>query len=133
MVKLYTVNINGKYSKLIDLKFSVPQGSCSGSNLFTCYCSLIKDSIPSSMTLSGFADDHSIWKSFTAKHHTSKENTINTMENTLTTIADWMTSMCLKLNSDKIEFIMFGSRQMLKYANTSHLNFGTTIYLFIYK
>ena len=66
----------------MDLKFSVPQGSCSGANLFTCCCSLIKDYMPSSMTLAGFADDHSIRKSFTAKCHTSEENTINTIEKT---------------------------------------------------
>ena len=58
--------------------------------------------------------------------YTSEENTISTIENTLTTIADWMTSMWLKLNSDKTKFKMFGSRQILKYANTSHLNYGTT-------
>ena len=92
--QLFRVNINGKYSKLIDLKLSVPEGSCSGANLFTCYCSLIKDSILSSMALSGFADDHSIRKSFTAKCHTSEVYTISTMENTLTKIADWMISMC---------------------------------------
>ena len=63
----FIVNINSKYSKPIDLKFSVPQGSYSGANLFTCYCSLIKDSIPSSKMLSAFADDHSKRKSFTAK------------------------------------------------------------------
>ena len=93
------------------------EGRCSGANLFTCYCSLIKESIPSSITLSGFANDHSIRKSFPAKCYTSEENTINTIESTLTTIADWMASMCLKLNSDRTEFIMFGSRQMLKHAN----------------
>ena len=37
-----------------------------------------------------------------------------------------MTSMQLKLNSYKTEFIMFGSRQMLKPANTSQLNFGSS-------
>ena len=79
------------------------------------------------MTLSAFADDHSIRKSFTAKCYTYQENMINNTENTLTTIADWMTSMCLKLNSDKTEFIMFGSRQMLKHANTSHLNLALMI------
>ena len=78
------------------------------------------------MMLSSFTDDHNIRKSFTAKCHTSEENKINTMENTLTAIGDWMTSMWLKLNTYKTEFIMFGSRQMLQYANTSHLNFGTT-------
>ena len=41
-------------------------------------------------------------------------------------IANWMTLMWLKLNSERTEFIMFGSRQMLKHADTSHLNFGTT-------
>ena len=122
----FIVNINCKYSKPIDLKFSVPQGSCSGANLFTCHCSLIIDSLPSAMTQSGFTDDHSIRKSFTTKSHTSEEKTINTIENNLTTIADWMISMWLKFNSDKTEFIMFGSKQMLKYANTSHLNFDTS-------
>ena len=78
------------------------------------------------MTLSGFADDHSIRKSFPAKCHTAEKRTISSMENTLTKIADWMTSMRLKLNSDKTEFILFGSRQMLKHTDTSHLNFGTT-------
>ena len=71
----FMVNINSKYSKWKDLEFSVPQGSCSGANLFTCYCSLITDSIPSSMTLSGFADNHSIRKSFPAKCHTAEINT----------------------------------------------------------
>ena len=51
---------------------------------------------------------------------------MSTMENTLTKIANRMTLMWLKLNSKKTEFIMFGSRQMLKHADTSHLNFGTT-------
>ena len=67
---------------------------------------------------------HSIRKSFPTKCHSSEENTINTIESTLATIADWMTSMHLKINSDKTEFIMFGSRQMLKHAKTSHLDFA---------
>ena len=78
------------------------------------------------MTLSGFADDHSIRKSFSAKCLTAEKRTISTMENALTKIANWMTSMQLKLNSEKTEFLMFGSRQMLKHADTLHLNFGTT-------
>ena len=109
-----------------NLEFSVPQGSCSRANLFTCYCSLITDSIPSSVTLSGFTEDHSIRRSFPAKCHTAEKRTIGTMENTLTKVADWMTSMWLKLNGEKTEFILFGSRQMLEHADTEHLNFGTT-------
>ena len=111
----------------MDLKFSIPQGSCSGANFFTCYCSLIKELVPSSVKLSGFADDHSIRKSFLAKCHTSEENTSNTIEGTLTTITGWMTSTHLKLNCEKTQFIMFGSRQMLKHADTSHLDFGSNL------
>ena len=48
------------------------------------------------------------------------------MENTLTIIPDLMTLMWLKLNSNKTKFIMFGLRQMLKYTDSSHVNFSTT-------
>ena len=77
------------------------------------------------MTLLGFADDHSIRKSFPAKCLTAEKSTISNMENTLAKIANWMTSMLLKLNSET-EFIMFGSRQMLRHADTLHLSFGKT-------
>ena len=120
----FKVNIYGKYLGSKNIEFSVPQGRCSGANLFICYYSLITDSIPSCVTLSGFVDDHSIRRSFPAKCHTAEKRTISTMENTLTKIADWMTSMQLQLNSEKSEFILFGSRQMLKHADTEHLNVG---------
>ena len=42
----FRVNINGKYLRSKNIEFSVPQGTCSGANLFTCYCSLITESIP---------------------------------------------------------------------------------------
>ena len=92
----FRVSISGKYLTPKNLEFSVPQGSCSGANLFTCYCSLITDSIPPCMTLSGFADDHSIRGSFPARYPTAKKRTISTMEDTLTKIADWMISMQVK-------------------------------------
>ena len=37
-----------------------------------------------------------------------------------------MTSVHLKLNSDKTEFIMFGLEANVKHANTSHLNLGSS-------
>ena len=38
-----------------------------------------------------------------------------------------MKSMHLKLNNDKMEFIMLSSRQMLKNAKTSHLDFESSL------
>ena len=97
----FKVSVDGKYSKAMDLRLSIPQGSCNGPYIFTCYCSLINESVPLSVTLTGFTDDHSIRKSFPAKCCKSEENTINTIESTLATIANWMTSVCLKLNNEK--------------------------------
>ena len=58
------------------LHFSVPQGSCSGANLFTCYCLVTEQAVLKDITLNGFADDHSLKKSFqlAAKHKNNKAN-----------------------------------------------------------
>ena len=60
------VCINNAYSSIRPLNYSVPQGSASGANLFTAYCASIESLIPDSITINGFADDHSIRKSFDA-------------------------------------------------------------------
>ena len=60
------VCINEAYSSIRPLNYSVPQGSASSANLFTAYCASIKSIIPDSITINGFADDHSIRKSFDA-------------------------------------------------------------------
>ena len=58
--RAFKVTINGQYSKPRDLAVSVPQGSCAGANIFNLYCSPLQDVVPSSLQLSGFADDHSV-------------------------------------------------------------------------
>ena len=66
--QLFKVLINNSFSKEIDLKYSVPQGSAAGANIFNLYCSTLEDIIPPDLQLSGFADDHSIHKSFNANN-----------------------------------------------------------------
>ena len=44
------------------------------------------------------------------------------LENTLNYIKEWMDSMRLKLNSNKTEYIQFGSRQQIKKIDTSPIN-----------
>ena len=58
------VQIGKDYSQCQLLHFSMSQGLCSGANVFTCYCSLIYQVVPNDITLSGFADDHSLRKRF---------------------------------------------------------------------
>ena len=51
--------IGDEYSECQKLSFGVPQGSCSGANIFTYYCSLINKEVSELVTINGFADDHS--------------------------------------------------------------------------
>ena len=111
--KIFKVKIEKDYSQPQQLHFSVPQGSCSGANVFTCDCSLIDLVVPKDITLNGVADDHSLRKSFPADNRTLEQQAKLRMEHTFSNIKRWMDSMCLKLNSEKTEYIMFGSCQQL--------------------
>ena len=121
--RFYKVRIGKDYSHHQQLHFSVPQGSCSGANLFTCYCSLIDQVVPKDIIFSGFSDDNvgtfnnrskefrsslhhttiNKQKSFLAGSRTQEQQTKQIMELTFSNIKEWMDSMRLKLNSDKTE------------------------------
>ena len=64
--RLFKVAVNGKYSEEKQLTYSIPQGSCSGANLFNVYCSMFNDVVPLDLHLNGFAGDHSVRKKFKA-------------------------------------------------------------------
>ena len=114
------VCINDAYSSIRALTHSVLQGSVSGANLFMAYCAPIESVIPACITINGFTDDHSLRKSFITNNRDHEHQTISMLMDTVTTIASWMDTMCLKLNPDKTEFIMFGYRsQLVKCATDS--------------
>ena len=64
----FKVHIDGEYSESQKLSFGMPQGSCSGAKIFTCNCSLINKVVPKSVSTNGFADDHSLWKTFKTRN-----------------------------------------------------------------
>ena len=102
----------------------MPQGSCSGANVFTCYCSLIDQIVPKDIILNGFANDHSHRKSFPAANRTQEQQAKHRMEFTFSNIKEWMDSMNLKLKSEKTEYIMFGSCQQLTKINPEPVRAG---------
>ena len=122
--RFFKVKIGKDYSQPHQLHFSMPQGSCSGANVFTCYCSSIDQLVPKDITLNGFADDHSLRKSFQAGNRTQEQQAKLRMEHTFSNIKEWMDSMPLKLNSEKTEYIMFGSHQQLTKINPEPLHAG---------
>ena len=48
----FKVLINNSFSKEINLKYSVPQLSVAGANIFNLYCSTLSDVIPTGLQLS---------------------------------------------------------------------------------
>ena len=118
----FKVAVDSTHSSPRELKYEVPQGSCSGANLFTCYCSLIEDQIDNSITLTAFADDHSIHNNFKAGDKEQEHKVKTDLEKTFTHLKQWMDMMCLKVNPDKTEYILFGSQQQLKKTSQESLN-----------
>ena len=111
------------------MHFSVLQGSIQGALLYIAYAATIPDIIPDSLQLNGYADDHSLGKSFKPGiiHEPSNNTNIDDetyiiaiIEDTVLNVKTWMDAVCLKLNELKKEFIYFGSRQQL--TNSSHYN-----------
>ena len=82
----FKVPVNGAYSKDRDLTVSVLQGSCVGANIFNLYCLPLQDVVPDDLQLSGFADDHSIRKTFKAGNANEEINTISKLESCLLSI-----------------------------------------------
>ena len=112
----FKVSINGLYSSEKTINFSMPQGSVQGAFLFIAYVSTIQEVVKKDLTLTKFADDHSICKQFKSGSG-QEQDTIAILESSLKDIKAWMDAVRLRLNESKTEFIYFGSRQQLKKCN----------------
>ena len=119
-----TVKVNNSSSKMTNLKYGVPQGSCSGANIFTAYSSLIKNMVDDTFTLNGFADDHSICRDYVAGNINEMKNLKKDLEKNLDSIGHWMDQMRLKLNPDKTELISFGGRAQCKKGIITSIEVG---------
>ena len=120
----FKVCVNNHYSEDKHLVSSVPQGSASGANLFTAFCSPYEDIIPDSLTLYGFADDHFTTGTYPAGDLQKEKELMTQLHELMVNTEDWMNDMKLKLNSDKTELIHFGSRAQLKKVTINNLDVG---------
>ena len=121
----FKVNIGKEYSKYIPMDFSGPQGSILGPVLFSAYISTLRLEVPGSIDLIGFADDHVLKKDFLASKGNEEDNTIYQLQNCCTKVKNWMDHNRLKMNSDKTEFILIGSKQQLQKCYTKQININS--------
>ena len=110
----FKVCIKRKYSKPKPLDFSVLQGSCSSTNMFTCYCNLIENIIPHNTMINGFTNDHLLRRTYKVMDKEHGTQSKSNLKSTFINIQKWMDTMWLKLNSDKTKYIQFVSTKHIK-------------------
>ena len=117
------VEIEGSRSSERSLNFSVLQGSCGSPVLYSVYAGSLQTEILANVRLNAFADDHSINYAFKANNREQEVETMNSLEQCLLGVNRWMTQNRLKMNTEKTEFIIFGSGQNLPKCSTKILMF----------
>ena len=143
----FKVNISQSYSEEIDVKFSVAQDSIFGPVLYSTYASTLEETVNTvnrttnnddqvgtngekpnnqkdvNINLHGFVDDHAMKKSFRITNDNSnKLKTIRDLEMCTPEVKVWMDHNRLRMNGEKTEFIIYGSRQQLKKFFTNNIN-----------
>ena len=72
--------------------------------------------------MTGFADDHTLHKSFNPSLHGNQEDIIESLSNSLLKIKRWMDSCKLAMNTAKTELVIFGTRAQLAKTNVSNID-----------
>ena len=83
----------------MDFPFSIPQGSCSGANLYSAYALTLQEVIPKGIDLHGFADDHGYKNSFPEKSIDKETARIKEPGECARSIKKWMDENRLNMNN----------------------------------
>ena len=121
----FRLSVGREESQPRQLDYSVPQGSIQGAFLFVAYASTPDEIVDSNkLELNGFADDHSVRRSFKPSKLDHKEEleTIAIMEQSMLDIKSWMDQVYLKMNESKTKFIYFGWPSQLEKCITTTIN-----------
>ena len=71
-----------------------------------------------------YADDTELYVSFNADSRAGRSAALSAVQNCIADIRKWMLQDRLRLNDDKTEFIMIGTRQKLAKVNISGVDLG---------
>ena len=116
----------GTKSTNITLTTGVPQGSVLGPILFSLYVGPLYDiTVQHGIRAHFYADDTQLYIAIDPRSDTSLA--LKTVESCLEHIKKWMKHNFLKLNDDKTEMLLVGSRSNLRKCQSVSIIFGATI------
>ncbi|CAB3983322.1 RNA-directed DNA polymerase from transposon X-element [Paramuricea clavata] len=124
------VVINGSHSMDFPLLHGVPQGSYLGPLLFILYSSKLFDVIKNHLPdAHAYVDDTQLYISFKPDSTACELEAVTALQNCIADIKTWMTVDKLKLNEDKTEFLIIGSRTQLEKIKITELRIGQVMVL----
>ena len=113
------------FSKQAILKQGIPQGSVLGPILFTLYTSPLSDICREhDVSFQSYADDQQIYLSFSPSQPGGKDKCLQSLMACISDICLWMRTNLLKLNDDKTEVIVFGTRSQLSKISEVSIKIG---------
>jgi len=106
-----SIQIDNNRSKSMSLEWGVPQGSVLGPLLFLIYILPLGHLIRQhALQFHGYADDTQLHITVSPVSQMSADNAVTRLEGCLTDIHCWMSQNMLKLNSDKTEIVVIGTK-----------------------
>ncbi len=122
-----SVMINGQQSKPVKIKYGVPQGSVLGPILFTIYTSPLSEIFCEyDMDYHCYADDTQIYMGFNAKNEEDQKIAVDKMEKCIRAVKNFMNKNKLKLNDDKTEFVLIGTKYWVNKLKFNDIMVGET-------
>ena len=118
---------DGAYSDSTKLYHEVPQGSCLGPLLFTIYASKLFEVVKACLPIAhAYADDCQLYLFFQPDSGLSETEAIASMERSIKAVRAWMLKDKLKLNEEKTELLVIGTRQQLDKVSLDEMTIGHT-------
>jgi hypothetical protein len=122
-----SVSINGTTSESHVLDCGIPQGSVLGPLFFVSYTLPLADILRHhNISFHLYADDTQIYLAFKPSEPMSEEDARTRLEECIIDIRSWMAQNFLKLNDDKTEFMVLGTREQLKKLRPKPVKIGNS-------